>query len=67
MGVEINHPQDPTVEHDRIGIGIGLEEWGDLLDDFPDVALDQNPTVFPNLAGNEQVEVSIPERKRDPT
>ena len=64
--VEVDHPQDLAVLDHWIRVVVEMEEGGNALDDVAHISLDEHPAVGADLARDEEVEVAVAERKRNP-
>ncbi len=63
----ILHPYYAAVEDDRIGISVKDEEWSDIAQCFPDVAVVKHPAFWSQRSCEEDLGVTEPQRKKQPS
>jgi len=57
-GVAVEHPLDPAVDHDRVGVGVHRQPRGDLLDHGARVAVVEDLGVVVDTAGEQEVRLA---------
>ena len=66
-GVAVHHVEDPTVDQDRVRVGVEEQERGQLLNPVPHVAHVEDPRVRRHEVGDQGLQLAEAQGERRPT